>query len=116
MSRWGDGNFEADFANDYLTDVVYNILDSIHKCLGEIIENDICGDASLMPAVDILVTLGTAYPHVVVPMLEDENIDDWRTKYLSIFDSRNDKVDRSGRRTVVVQTFTNLENLVESNK
>lgn len=112
MSTWGDGNFDSDFACDYLTEIVYYILASIKKCLDELNTNDICGNASLMPGVDILLTLAKVYPNVVISILEDEDIQEWQNRYLRVFDKRNDHINTPQRRAIIVQSFSDLIELI----
>jgi hypothetical protein len=114
MSTWGNGNLDSDFACDYLKGIIYKLLESIRKCLTELPTNDICGNAVLMPAVDILITLGKAYPHAVIHTLSDEPIEDWQKQYLTAFDNDSDNDERSERRAVIVETFYNLQKLIEN--
>jgi hypothetical protein len=113
MSKWGDGNFDSDYACDYLTGIIYKLLESIQKCLTELPTNDICSDAMLMPAVDILFTLGKTYPHAVIHTLVDEPIDEWRNQCLSYFDKVSDGEQHTARRAIIVETFDNLQKLIE---
>jgi hypothetical protein len=119
MSRWGEDNFDADFASDYLTEILYKLLETINECLDTSRDIDLfyCGEDKLMPACDILVTLGKAYPQIVVRFLEDKPIAAWRDKYLKVFDEKAiqvmDEDFKQGRRKVITTTFSDLINLKE---
>lgn len=114
MSTWGEQNFDNDFASDFLWDILLQLLDSINTCLYSIEETEIyqCGEANLMPACDLLLTLGKAYPNIVAPFLEDKPINEWRDSYLKIFDKELEQTDdlhyKTKRRNVIVNTFSEL--------
>lgn len=116
MSTWGEGNFESDFACDYLTEVVFNVIKKIKGCFDELKQEDsMCGEAILMPSVDLLITLAKAYPDVVEPLIEDEPITTWESDYLAIFDEQFNQADeqfRNRRRYVIVETFYKLKKLI----
>ena len=75
------------------------------------------GEAKLMPAVDITITIWEKYG-VGVGELEVEEVIEWRNQYLKIFDLVIDQYTpkqdyKLERRNVIVQTFNRLEELVK---
>jgi len=117
MARWGEGNFDNDFALDFLAEVVQNLLEDILFCVGPENHSLFCGETRLMPAIDILVTLGRAYPYIVGVKLSDQPINEWKKTYLRMFEERSDMDDEDqARRTIIAETFSNLEELVSKFK
>jgi hypothetical protein len=120
MSRWGEDNFDSDCASDYLTGILLKLEGSINECLSLSKDIDIFnfGEARLMPACELLVTLGKAYPQIVVPFLEDKPIADWRDKYLKVFDEKAgdvmDKDFKQERRKIIAATFSDLIGMYNS--
>ena len=118
MSTWDVGNFDNDMAGEVLVGVVFQLVKIIQDCLADEDGAIMCGETDLMPSVDILLTLGKNYPDIVLPALKEYPLVEWKKKYLDIFDRYSeitrDKEFMTARRPVVVQTFTELETLVQS--
>lgn len=121
MSRWGEGIFEADSPCDYLTIIVRQIVDKIHNCIdGEtnrIMGAAFCGETFFMPSVDILLTFTKAYPDVMISLLDELPISEWRVWYLKVFDDDNSEYINNqftrDRRKIIVETFAELEGFLE---
>jgi hypothetical protein len=117
MSIWGVDNFDSDFAGDYLGEIVHKIIETIKDCLHKPDRDAyICGEARLMPGVDILVTLAKAYPREVISILEDEPVAEWRRQYLRIFDEQSDNWlddEKPERRAVIDETFSKLQSIIQ---
>lgn len=119
MSTWSEDNFGSDAACDYLSDILYKLLEAIDETLNLSKDIDIFffGEARLMPACDIMVTLGKAYPTVVHSFLENKPIAEWRDQYLKVFDAEaGDVMDddfKRDRRQIITTTFSDLIKLVD---
>jgi hypothetical protein len=118
MSTWGVGNFDNDMAGEVLVGVVFQLVKVIQDCLDDEDSAIMCGETDLMPSVDILLTLGKSYRDIVLPALKEFSVGEWKKRYLDIFDNYSeitrDKEFMAARRPIVVQTFTELESLVQS--
>ena len=122
MSRWGEEIFNCDGASDYLQTLVRQIEKSINDCIEDQGERSLSpvtrGGDILMPAVDILRTLTKEYPEVILHMVEEMPIAQWREWYLDVFDSQSpDLVNpefRKLQREYIVESFTELESIVEN--
>jgi hypothetical protein len=122
MSRWGEEIFNSDGASDYLQTLVRQIEKSINDCIKDQEENSLGpafrGGEILMPAVDILRTLTKEYPDVILHMVEEMPIAQWREWYLDAFDSQPpDLVNpdfRKLQRELIVKSFKELESMVEN--
>ncbi len=114
MSTWSEDNFGSDAASDYLSDILYKLLEAIDETLNLSNTDDIflMGEASLMPACDIMITLGKAYPNIVASFLDDKPILEWRDKYLKVFDEKAgavmDNDFKQRRRQIITTTFSDL--------
>jgi hypothetical protein len=117
MGTWGEGNFDKDDAFEFLEIMLDDLIRTIRTCLSSrrtanyhwFYEN--YGEARLMPAVDMLITL-TKHYGTSVSELETHEITEWKMTYLRIFDAvigdyaPNDY--RTKRREVIVATFDEL--------
>src|SRR5688500_10818538 len=87
MSTWGTGNFDNDLACEVLLRIVFQLIHEIKSCIeSDHVGDLVCGETILVPSVDILLTLGKAYPEYVVPALRETWSAEWKDKYLSIFE------------------------------
>jgi hypothetical protein len=122
MSRWGEGIFNCDGASDYLQELVVQIEKSITDCINDQDEMSLSpvtrGGDILMPAVDILRTLTKEYPNVILHMVKEMPVAQWREWYLDAFDSQPPDVVNPDftkiQRELIVKSFKELESIIES--
>jgi len=128
MSRWGEDIFESDLASDYLHELVYRIQESINECLDDSVEHSydalLRGEAILMPGVDVLRTLCNAYPPIILHLVREMPVGEWRKWYLQVFDaevlSPDEQSDpgvtefRKVQRQHIVESFSELEKMLEN--
>jgi hypothetical protein len=116
MSRWSTGNFDDDMAPELLMEIAVQLIDRIHKCLDiDTGDNLFCGETEVMPAIDILVTLGRAYPDILQTRLQEQPVATWKAIYLRMFKEQSDFPEdefQLERMAVIAETFDNLEKLL----
>lgn len=115
MSTWGTGNFDNDRSWGMLEPIIDELIDTVQRCLADPEENLTCGEGDLMPAIDILVTLGRAYPNILFK-LHEQPVTEWKERYLRMYEEQSEfpmeYEFQSRRRDVIAETFSNLEELV----
>ena len=122
MGTWGPGNFDSDWALDYLghlTDglerYIQSILDHQPQGPGDYYQAslDELGESRLMPSVAILITLHETFGGGVP---RPETVAGWRDRYLRIYDAEIDQLApgpgfKEQRRQVIADTFARLYDL-----
>jgi hypothetical protein len=120
MSTWAEGNFDNDLAAEILFEIVNRLIDAVQECLEDDNADLVCGETVLMPAIDILLTLGRAYPAILNLTLQEQPVTEWKAKYLRLFEEQSDlpigDIFRTERIAVITETFSNLEKLIEQLK
>jgi hypothetical protein len=115
MSTWGIGNFENDRSWGMVEPIIDELIDTIQRCLADPEENLTCGEGDLMPSVDILVTLGRAYPNILFK-LREQPVTEWKKMYLRMYEEQSEfsmeHEFQSKRKDIIAETFSNLEELV----
>jgi hypothetical protein len=111
MGTWAAGNFSNDGSLDYVGDLIDQLTNTIVGCFNNGNSAlDEGGESELMPSVAIIKILseqcGAAPP-------EPDVIEDWRSKYLAIYDDQIDGLDpkpdfKVERRKVIDETFAEL--------
>ena len=121
MSRWGEGIFESDRASNHLIILIGQIIESIESCISTSnigdIEALVYRETYFMSGIDILLTLGKAYPDILHSTLAELPIAQWREWYLKVFDEDESNSVNSeftkGRREIIVKTFLEFEEQFE---
>jgi hypothetical protein len=120
MGTWGAGNFDSDDACEFMDETLRKFHKIIEDCLlPENFESfflEAFGEYTLMPAIDVIITLCEHYD--ISPQLEVEKIKGWKELYLRVYDETVDtfgpKADwKINRRKVIEVTFNKLEALAK---
>jgi len=111
MGTWDAGNFDNDYALDYVGNLIDHLTNTINSCFDE--DNadlDEGGEGELMPSVVIINLLsehcGSAPP-------KPDVIESWRERYLTIYDDQIDDLVpdpdyKVKRRQVIADTYSDL--------
>jgi hypothetical protein len=112
MGTWGAGNFENDYALDYLGELMDQLVSTVEECFEEEDGADLDegGEERLMPSVAIMTLLSRefgAHPP------KAEVVARWKKRYLKIYDDQIDGLDpsddfKSDRRKTIEETFDSL--------
>ncbi len=111
MGTWAAGNFSNDGSLDYVAELIDQLINTVEGCFNnDTADLDEGGESELMPSVAIIKVLseqcGAAPP-------KPDVIEDWHSKYLTIYDDQIDGLDPSPdykveRRKVIDDTFVEL--------
>lgn len=120
MGTWGTGNLDGDNASDFLEALIKQLSKAIREGMSpeSLGKYDFLmreGEAKVMPAVDILITLVDYYQ--TPPQFGRKEVEEWRQKYLENYDREIDSYGpkeeyKTQRRIVILETFNRLEKLV----
>jgi len=114
LGTWGPGNFENDYALDYLSDIVAQLVRDIEDSFeGTKADPDELGEAVLVPSVAILILL-CEHCHATSP--RKEVVREWKHKYLQNWDAYIDQLHpkpdfKLQRREIINATFDRLAEL-----
>ena len=117
MSRWGYQNFESDTSLDVLGSWLEKICDEIDEIFAEdetlsSFFYDVA-EAGVVSNVELLCVLSETYK--TYPELEIEKLENWRSKFLKLFDETDfvnkDFIEK--RRKIIVDTFDRLKKILE---
>lgn len=113
MGTWGPGNFDSDYALDFLSTEVRRHVTTIDGIMAdaEAFQLDEDAESVLMPTVAILVLL-CKHCHALLPRAV--NVQDWQTRYLAMYDRDIDGLEpkpdfKAQRRAVIIDTFERLQ-------
>jgi hypothetical protein len=115
MGTWGSGNFQNDAALDYMGDLSDEFSQRIEDIFADeeraYLDED--AEGQLIPTVAILATLAE---HCALVPPRPQIVTGWQEKYLALFDDQIDGMEpaegyAAERRSVIVETFTRLEEL-----
>lgn len=115
MGTWGTGHFENDDAGQFLDAVIQQLHMAVEDCLspnnlGSETFLEYHGNATMMPALDVLITLCERYS--IHPQLDEQTVYHWKAAFLQRYD---DTVHNAypaqyipDRRHLIEQTFNKL--------
>jgi hypothetical protein len=118
MDHWPTGNFDTEGAQEYVAELIEELVDIIEEVLDDDERFRLDDDAEclLMPSIELIALLceryGASPPKV-------KKIERWRKKYLKMYDKQIDDLEpppgyKEGRRQVIVKTFAWLEAISQS--
>jgi hypothetical protein len=115
MGTWGAGNFDSDYALDFLDSEVQRQLDTIERIFAddELFQLDEDAEAVLLPSVFILCLL-CEHCHAHLPASHD--VAQWKACYLAMYDRQITAMEaapgfQDERRFVIAATFDRLAEL-----
>ncbi|MBY8982618.1 MAG: DUF4259 domain-containing protein [Candidatus Lokiarchaeota archaeon] len=119
MGTWGPGNFENDYALDYINEVIDKYIKEIEDLFNDEYAADLdeLGEGVLIPNVVII----TAIIENTAGYIYKDIVKKWKEKYLNIYDSQIDVLGakeeyKIKRRKIIEETFEKLEDLSRTRK
>jgi hypothetical protein len=112
MGTWGAGNFDSDYALDFLDTEVQRHVDAIERIFAddELFQLDEDAEAVLVPSVFILSLL---CEHCRAHLPATSDVAQWKARYLAMYDQQIDAMEatpgfKDERRFVIAATFDRL--------